>query len=488
MPPSTRPHKSSSPRRKSAHPYHRPSLSVPAAQPSVLDTKQESLNTQDKQHVSDASGHLSVPEASLPQGSEKRKKKNKRKKNKKSRAMQLDAIKSSYAPPSGPFSPSKSLQTKCGTDITSPISHSVITEAALLPLKHNTPLISLEPSSDNGPAMQQHDSTKKDLTEALTCTVCFEILRDPYMLSCGHMACKSCLFDWFRSPGAYRRPPTPITPTSNLSYYTKICHMCRCIIVRRPTRVFFLRSILEPLGLHQDDPPPPLASHPAESSLSAASDPWKLIFPPDPITYKLHDDDDHCLRCPECMGEVEDGSCFSCGINFSSDSEMEGQSEEDFDGLDEDSWPSDEDDESRGAFFQHLFRFHPHLTNIYNQRHPLGVDVDDDESDSDSNSMSMVEEPPNHVSVDNMSVDEDVITDSEGYEDSFIDDEEEESCSEEDSGDSDVVLLDNEDRPLRGGPPPRVRSIMSESGNESDQPVFTGRTRRTAGRVVSDSE
>lgn len=231
--------------------------------------------------------------------------------------------------------------------------------------------------------------------------------------------------------------------------------MCRCIILRRPTRVFFLRSILEPLGLHQDDPPPPLASHPAESSFSSASDPWKLIFPPDPITYKLHDDDDHCLRCPECMGEVEDGSCFSCGINFSSDSEMEGQNEEDFGGLDEDSWPSDEGDESRGAFFQHLFRFHPHLANIYNQRHPLGIDVDDDESDSDSNSMFVVEEPPNHVSVDNMSVDEDVITDSEGYEDSFIDDEEEESYSEDDSGDSDVVLLDNEDRPMRGGPPPR---------------------------------
>lgn len=28
---------------------------------------------------------------------------------------------------------------------------------------------------------------------------------------------------------------------------------------------------------------------------------------------------------------------------------------------------------------------------------------------------------------------------------------------------------------------------MSESGDESDQPVFTGRTRRMAGRVVSDS-
>lgn len=231
--------------------------------------------------------------------------------------------------------------------------------------------------------------------------------------------------------------------------------MCRCIIVRRPTRVFFLRSILEPLGLHQGDPPPPLASHPAQSSLSAASDPWKLIFPPDPTTYKLHDDDDHCLRCPECMGEVEDGCCFSCGINFSSDSEMEGQSDEDFDGLGEDSWPSDEGDESRGAFFQHLFRFHPHLTNIYNQGHPLGIDVDDDESDSDSNSVFVMEEPPSHVSVDNMSVDENVITDSDGYEDSFIDDEGEESYSEDDNEDSDVVLLENEDRPLRGGPPPR---------------------------------
>lgn len=159
MPPSTRPHKSSSPRRKSAHPYHRPPSSVPAAQPLVLDTKQESLNTQDKQHVSDDSVHLSVPETSLSRGSEKRKKKNKRKKNKKSRAMQLDAIKSSYAPPSGPLSPSKPLQIKCGIDITSPISHSGITDPALLPLKHNTPLISLELSSDNGPVSDKARAT-----------------------------------------------------------------------------------------------------------------------------------------------------------------------------------------------------------------------------------------------------------------------------------------------------------------------------------------
>lgn len=33
-----------------------------------------------------------------------------------------------------------------------------------------------------------------------------------------------------------------------------------------------------------------------------------------------------------------------------------------------------------------------------------------------------------------------------------------------------------------------MRSVTSENEDESDQPVFTGRTRRMAGRVVSDSE
>ncbi|OWZ68005.1 hypothetical protein AYX14_02179 [Cryptococcus neoformans] len=562
MPPSARSHKGSSPRRKALHPYQRPLPSALAAQPAASDTEQKSLNKQDKQHVSDASIHLSAPETSSLQGSGRRKKKNKRKKNKNTRAMQSDAIKSSYAPPASPLSPSRPLLNKYGTQVTPPISQSGISEVAILPTKHNTDLATSQPSSNAGPvndkaraanldrdiirlreearkreaihielykaqeeagrlrekvenltkhedelkarveelqrivevnnkkteildtAMQQHNSTKKDLTEVLTCTVCFEVLKDPYMLSCGHMACKSCLFNWFRSPGAYRRPPTTITSTSNLSYYTKICHMCRCIIVRRPTRVFFLRSILEPLGLHQDNPSPPVASHPSELPSSTASDPWELIFPPDPTTYKLHDDADHCLRCPECMGEIEDGNCTTCGNNFSSDSEMEGQSDENFDNFD---WLYDEEDESSEEFFAQRFFDFP-LAPIYNQRHPLGRGSGDDQSNSGSDSSSQEDGLPDHVGIGNLSVDTDVVTDSEGYEDSFIDDEEEESWSGDNSGDSDVVPLEDEDRPTRGGPPPRVRSVMSESGDESDQPVFTGRTRRMAGRVVSDSE
>lgn len=151
MRPSTRSHRSSSPRRKALHPYQRPLPSAPAAQPSASDTKQKSLNKQDKRHVSDTSVQLPATETSSPQGCGKRKKKNKRKKNRNSRAMQSDAIKSSYAPPTSPFSPSKPLQTKCGTQITPIISQSEVSEVAFLPPKQNTHLASSQPSSNAGP-------------------------------------------------------------------------------------------------------------------------------------------------------------------------------------------------------------------------------------------------------------------------------------------------------------------------------------------------
>lgn len=151
MPPSARSHKGSSPRRKALHPYQRPLPSALAAQPAASDTEQKSLNKQDKQHVSDASIHLSAPGTSSLQGSGRRKKKNKRKKNKNTRAMQSDAIKSSYAPPTSPLSPSRPLLNKYGTQVTPPISQSGISEVAILPTKHNTDLATSQPSSNAGP-------------------------------------------------------------------------------------------------------------------------------------------------------------------------------------------------------------------------------------------------------------------------------------------------------------------------------------------------
>lgn len=130
---------------------------------------------------------------------------------------------------------------------------------------------------------------------------------------------------------------------------------------------------------------------------------------------------------------------------------MEGQSDENFDNFD---WLYDEEDESSEEFFAQRFFDFP-LAPIYNQRHPLGRGSGDDQSNSGSDSSSQEDGLPDHVGIGNLSVDTDVVTDSEGYEDSFIDDEEEESWSGDNSGDNDVVPLEDEDRPTRGGPPPR---------------------------------
>jgi hypothetical protein len=126
---------------------------------------------------------------------------------------------------------------------------------------------------------------------------------------------------WFRTPGAYLHDPrgsqaTPTIPSDlDLSYHSKSCHVCRAVILRRPTRMFHLGGILEPLGI---DPKLPSASQ-----QTADDDPWALTFPAERSTYRIWDENEHLHRCPECGGEVVDGSCCACGNDFS-ENENEG--------------------------------------------------------------------------------------------------------------------------------------------------------------------
>lgn len=149
---------------------------------------------------------------------------------------------------------------------------------------------------------------------------------------------------WFRTPGAYLHDPrgsqaTPTIPSDlDLSYHSKSCHVCRAVILRRPTRMFHLGGILEPLGI---DPKLPSASQQTDDD-----DPWALTFPAERSTYRIWDENERLHRCPECGGEVADGSCCACGIEFSED-ENEGSDR----GIWEGDWRSDDesamgDDES----------------------------------------------------------------------------------------------------------------------------------------------
>ncbi|OCF35952.1 hypothetical protein I317_00475 [Kwoniella heveanensis CBS 569] len=172
--------------------------------------------------------------------------------------------------------------------------------------------------------IKDHEATKGALKEAVECGVCLMTVNDPHILSCGHMACKGCLMEWFRTPGAYQSVILdPITPETDLSHRVKLCHVCRAIILRRPARVFFVRQILEPLGLyeHKDVPLP-----------SSQLDPWDKIFPIERESYKIYDEVDQVWRCPTCGGEIAEGSCTGCGIIFSDidddfDDDMDSESE-----------------------------------------------------------------------------------------------------------------------------------------------------------------
>ncbi|WVQ70814.1 hypothetical protein IAR50_000336 [Cryptococcus sp. DSM 104548] len=329
--------------------------------------------------------------------------------------------------------------------------------------------------------LQRQDATKNDLTEALSCNVCFDIYRDPYILSCGHMACKECLHQWFRSSASFRQPLASgeISPLSDLSHRTKICHMCRCNIVRRPTRAYFLRTILEPLGLYNN------TIEEGSDVQAGPSDPWHLTFPADPQSHKLFDEADGISRCPECLGEVADGACLGCDLEFS---ESEGGDE------DEGDW--DHADGRIAGIMSDMFE------GVYRQvndaaRNQDGGDGDESDSASETSPSSNRSVRPNPSAHAQRNLwlersDDGGHSEEDSYEDSFIDDDELEALSGEDETFLDDSFNDDDGadgRIHRGGPPPRVRTIASDSEDESDQPVFMGRGRRNHGRaVIPDSD
>ncbi|KAI9633412.1 uncharacterized protein MKK02DRAFT_4526, partial [Dioszegia hungarica] len=160
------------------------------------------------------------------------------------------------------------------------------------------------------------------LREAATCGVCLDYFKDPHILTCGHIACKACLVSWFRTPVAFLHEipdliHETIPTTRDVSYRTKLCHVCRVQILRRPSRMYHFDSILEPLGIN---PQLPTLSQDARES----SDPWHNLFPPELNTYRVRDEDDQMDRCPECHNELVDNFCEECDIEFS-ESEGEGE-------------------------------------------------------------------------------------------------------------------------------------------------------------------
>ena len=97
----------------------------------------------------------------------------------------------------------------------------------------------------------------------------------------------------------------------DLSYFRKVCHVCRKVCLSRPARMYHLQGILEPLDI---DPHLPSES---QETRERENDPWKGIFPAEKTTYRIEDEEDAVSRCPECFEEIAVDTCSRCGLMFS---------------------------------------------------------------------------------------------------------------------------------------------------------------------------
>lgn len=144
----------------------------------------------------------------------------------------------------------------------------------------------------------------------LTCAYRVSCRAHAFSLSCGHCACRGCLQDWFRSPNAYPAADIEVvTEDDDLTFRTKVCHMCRERIFRRPTRMFIMQQMVEIVGLPRGTA--------VAGSQPRDQDPWNKVFPPEPKTWLVRDEDDNVSRCPQCGCEVDFGECEQCGATFS---------------------------------------------------------------------------------------------------------------------------------------------------------------------------
>ena len=151
------------------------------------------------------------------------------------------------------------------------------------------------------------------MRQLITCRICQRFLYEPYALACGHTFCYSCLKQW-------------------LSYTNrKTCPDCRTIIKQEPTPsyliremvlVFINRNELLPDGETVEEH----HQHAKEEAEVVAKDKADTNGPTSGLfrgcfgrngrapLQAIHDPSDHVDRCPQCLNEVEDRYCNTCGV------------------------------------------------------------------------------------------------------------------------------------------------------------------------------
>lgn len=377
-----------------------------------------------------------------------------------------------------------------------------------------------------------HQAFLNQVQQAVTCQVCLDLMYKPYALApCGHLACHSCLVNWFTALPPDNRPAPPAIMRR------KTCPHCRAVVRERPVEVWGVKGIGQAMGrsgLLPNQLPVPIE---APEVLDANADPWKDIFPKPGTTSHREfpwffpggdiDDDDVGIadiaprgedvgmldmedggiyRCLDCMHEIWGGVCSSCGRVYpghrpeGDDDDDEGDpmgwledqmGAEEVDVADDPGWMGLEDgEEDDNGDFDDWRPFAPWRRQFHMFRGPWGflgtihVDEEEDEDEDDVDGR-----------IDDLRVpDEDEESGDEGYESSFIDDD-------EGGGIADFVdrpriyeIGDEEEEEEDYHPNRRARTVdlvsddHEEDDHEGDEAPVHGWARRGLVAVVSSDE
>ncbi|KAK8202918.1 hypothetical protein IWZ01DRAFT_486798 [Phyllosticta capitalensis] len=154
------------------------------------------------------------------------------------------------------------------------------------------------------------------LRSLITCKICDRLLYEPYVISCGHTYCYSCLCTWF---------------VNNRN--RKTCPDCRTVVAHAPapayliremTTVFINRTALLPTGETEDQhkqwqkEEAEIVQADKNNSDAQTGGLFKGCFKvrPDAGLRVVRDAQDGVDRCPLCAWELEDRECSQCGLQF----------------------------------------------------------------------------------------------------------------------------------------------------------------------------
>ncbi|KAF2198149.1 hypothetical protein GQ43DRAFT_443618 [Delitschia confertaspora ATCC 74209] len=165
---------------------------------------------------------------------------------------------------------------------------------------------------------EQLKSLKSDfdnLRSHITCKICDRLLYEPYIISCGHTYCYSCLCTWF------------------VNNKNKTCPDCRAVVTQAPapayvirdmTLIFIKRAELLPHGETLEEhskwqkEEADIVQQDKSNEDPRTGGLFKGCFKPR-VGHTLRvivDEEDGVERCPLCSWELEDGECAQCGLRF----------------------------------------------------------------------------------------------------------------------------------------------------------------------------